>query len=102
MKHIDIVTSALNEEDAIEILYERLNQVFKKQTKYTWKLIIFDNLYIKLKFFPKLSTMRLIYYKMISKYFPKYSNSFHFTTILDKINYKNYFIVFIILFSYKN
>ena len=46
----------------------------------------FEN--IKLKFFPTLSTMKLIYYKMISKYFPKYSNLFHFTTILDKINYK--------------
>ena len=43
MKHIDIVTSALNEEDAVEILYERLDLVFKKMAKYSWKLIIFDN-----------------------------------------------------------
>jgi dolichol-phosphate mannosyltransferase len=44
MKHsVDVISSALNEEDAILELYERLNKVFSEEHNYSWKLIIFDN-----------------------------------------------------------
>jgi glycosyltransferase involved in cell wall biosynthesis len=40
---IEVISSALNEEEAILELYERLNQVFSQEINYTWKLVIFDN-----------------------------------------------------------
>jgi glycosyltransferase involved in cell wall biosynthesis len=44
MKHrVDIISSALNEEDAIVELYERIERVFSQEHGYIWKLTLFDN-----------------------------------------------------------
>jgi dolichol-phosphate mannosyltransferase len=43
MKQIDIVSSALNEQECIRELVERIDQVFQKESNYSWSLYIFDN-----------------------------------------------------------
>jgi glycosyltransferase involved in cell wall biosynthesis len=43
MKHIDIVSSALNEQECIQELVKRIDQVFQKESNYFWTLYIFDN-----------------------------------------------------------
>jgi glycosyltransferase involved in cell wall biosynthesis len=40
---VEIISSALNEEEAIFELYERLRGVFLVEDNYSWKLVIFDN-----------------------------------------------------------
>ena len=40
---VEVISSALNEEEAIFELYERLSRVFSQEEEYTWKLVIFDN-----------------------------------------------------------
>lgn len=41
--YVDIVTSALNEEDAIDLLYKEIIKVFQNLTEYRWRLLICDN-----------------------------------------------------------
>lgn len=43
LKNIDIVTSALNEENCIQELVQRLSEVFKDLSDYEWILYVFDN-----------------------------------------------------------
>ena len=43
MKDIDIVTSALNEQECIPELVRRVSRVFEEMNGYNWKLFIFDN-----------------------------------------------------------
>ena len=43
LKSLDILTSALNEEDCIQELYSQLNQVMLHNPNWSWRLIICDN-----------------------------------------------------------
>lgn len=40
---LEIVTSALNEQDCLPELFRRLNEVLSPETKYEWQITVFDN-----------------------------------------------------------
>jgi dolichol-phosphate mannosyltransferase len=43
MKKVDIITSAFNEEECLPEFFVRVANVMSTQTKYSWRILVFDN-----------------------------------------------------------